>query len=178
MTQEDVLQFWFTECSPKDWFQKNQEFDAMVRERFLALYVRVSKGETYEWRQTAQGRLAEILVLDQLSRNMFRNTPQAFASDMQCLTLAQEMVQSGHDQRLSISERKFAYMPYMHSESLAIQEVGVDLFTKLGAEVNLRFMIAHRDVIVKFGRFPHRNPILGRVSSAEELAYVAEHGGF
>lgn len=174
----DIITFWFEEITPSDWFKKNSDFDQMLRDRFSTIHTKAKAGELSFWRDTAAGRLAEIIILDQFSRNMFRDMPAAFQTDSQSLTLAQEAIRAGADKQLPPVQRKFLYMPFMHSESLKIQEEGIELFTDLGIEDNLKFMIAHRDVIAKFGRFPHRNAILGRESSAEELDYIQSGGGF
>ncbi|HHG89950.1 MAG TPA: DUF924 domain-containing protein [Devosia sp.] len=171
---EEVLKFWFVEHTGEDWFGGKPEFDEKLRGRFFRLHGRVALGEAWSWRVSAQGRLAEILVLDQFSRQFYRGDPRAFASDGMALVLAQELVASGQDKTLSESERLFAYMPYMHSESLLVHEEAVRLFTALGNEDNLKFEISHRDTIERFGRFPKRNEALGRVSTQEELAYINE----
>jgi uncharacterized protein (DUF924 family) len=132
--------------------------------------------ELFAWRATPEGRLAEILVLDQFSRNIFRDTPRAFAQDALALVLAQELVAGGHDQQLTPKQRAFAYMPYMHSESLAIHAQAVQLFALPGLENNLSFELRHQAIIERFGRYPHRNAILGRTSTPEELAFLNEPG--
>ncbi len=119
-----------------------------------------------------QGRLAEIIVLDQFSRNVYRDTPRAFAQDALALVLAQELVASGQDRSLPEAQRVFAYMPYMHSESALVHAQAVELFTQLGIQDNLNFELRHKAIIDRFGRYPHRNAILGRTSSAEELAFL------
>jgi uncharacterized protein (DUF924 family) len=130
----------------------------------------------FEWRTSAEGRLAEIIVLDQFSRNVCRDTPRAFAQDALALVLAQELVASGQDRSLPAAQRVFAYMPYMHSESALVHTHAVALFTQLGNERNLDFELRHKAIIDRFGRYPHRNAILGRTSSAQELAFLKEPG--
>jgi uncharacterized protein (DUF924 family) len=130
----------------------------------------------FAWRATPEGRLAEVLVLDQFSRNVYRDTPRAFAQDALALALAQELVASGQDRSLPLEQRKFAYMPYMHSESLAIHAQATALFAQPGLENNLDFELRHQAIITRFGRYPHRSAILGRTSSAEELAFLSEPG--
>ena len=137
------------------------------------IHQQVAHGECATWRQTPEGRLAEIIVLDQLSRNMFRDTPQSFAFDGQALFLAQECIRSGDDKKLASQQRHFAYMPYMHSESLVIQKQSLELFGSLGP---IKYAQAHYDIIERFGRFPHRNKILDRTSSDEEVAFLKEPG--
>ena len=175
-TAADVLRFWFDEATPQQWFAKDTAFDAAIRTRFAALHAQAAQGELWHWRGDAQGRLAEILVLDQFSRNLHRGTPAAFAQDGMALVLAQELVASGQDRALPPAQRAFAYMPYMHSESAAIHAQSVQLFAQPGLEGNLRFALQHQAIIERFGRYPHRNAVLGRASSDEELAFLREPG--
>lgn len=171
-----VINFWFTELTPKHWFSKDDRLDHDIRTRFGPLLLAASRGELWRWRETPEGRLAEILVLDQFSRNIHRDTPSAFSQDAVALVLAQEAVVAGADQALTVAQRAFLYMPYMHSESLVIHDQALGLFSQPGLEDNLRFEIRHRDIIERFGRYPHRNAILGRDSTAEELAFLQEPG--
>lgn len=173
----EIIRFWFEEHNNKDWFGSAPEFDQELHENFFDLHAKVARGEAFKWRITPPGRLAEILVLDQFSRQFFRGEGRAFASDPMALTLAQELVASGGDKTLGNEQRVFAYMPFMHSESLTIHDEAVRLYKELGIEDNLRFEHSHRDLIVRFGRFPMRNAALGRQSSKEELAYIAEREG-
>lgn len=175
---DDILAFWFDEAGPKHWFKQSDSFDAHCRDRYLPTIEAAARGECWPWRTTPRGRCAEIIVLDQLSRNVFRHSARAFAQDPMALTLAQEAVASGDDQRMSDDERYFSYMPYMHSESDVIHREAQRLFETLGNAEALRYEIAHRDVIRRFGRYPGRNAALGRDSSAEELAYLEKHGSF
>lgn len=174
----DILTFWFDEAGPKQWFQKSDSFDTLCRERFLTTLEAASRGECWKWRETPAGRCAEIIVLDQLPRNLFRDQPRAFAQDAMALTLAQEAVASGDDQRMTADQRYFAYMPYMHSESARVHDEALRLFEALGNTAALRYEKLHRDVILRFGRYPSRNDVLGRESSAEERDHLTEHGGF
>lgn len=174
----DILNFWFEEAGPQRWFKRCASFDNLCRERFGDLLDAAARGECWEWRRTPRGRCAEIIVLDQLSRNLFRDSPRAFAQDPMALTLAQELVARGDDRRLSPEQRYFSYMPYMHSESPLVQGESVRLFTDLGNAEALRYAIAHRDVIGEFGRYPGRNAALGRESTPAEARYLATHGGF
>lgn len=169
---DECLRFWFEETSPKQRFAKDPEFDALIRERFGELHARAAAGDLADWRNAPEGRLAEIIILDQFSRNMYRGTPAAFAQDDMALTLAQEAVRVGADQALTPAQRVFLYMPYMHSESEATQEKSVQLYEALGIEDNLRFAKAHKEIIDRFGRYPHRNEILGRASRPDELAFL------
>ena len=173
---EAVLTFWFDETSPKQWWKVDAAFDAAVRERFSALHRSAALGELWDWRKDARGRLAEIIVLDQFSRNMFRGTPQAFASGAMALALAQEAVAGGHDAKLAPKERAFLYMPYQHSESRAVQAESVRLFAALGQAEQQDFALRHMAIIDRFGRFPHRNQILGRQSTPEESDFLKQPG--
>lgn len=175
-TRDDVLRFWFEESTPRQHFSKDPEFDALIRERFATLHAQAVAGELVDWRQTPQGRLAEIIVLDQFSRNLFRDKPESFAQDDMALTLAQEAVRIGADRELTPQQRVFLYMPYMHSESDAIQAESVRLYGELGLQENLRFAEAHKEIIDRFGRYPHRNEILGRPSRPDELAFLEMPG--
>ncbi len=172
MQPQEILHFWFEELTAKQHFVKDPSLDAAIGARFGATVQAAARGELFGWRTSAQGRLAEILVLDQFSRNIYRDTPGAFAQDAMALTLAQELVASGQDQSLTAGERGFAYMPYMHSESPLVHQESVRLFTELGAEGQLLYAHQHKAIIDRFGRYPHRNAILGRASSAEEIAFL------
>jgi uncharacterized protein (DUF924 family) len=172
-----VIRFWFDELTEKDWFGGGPELDARIKDRFAATHAAVATGETFGWRTTAEGRLAEVIVLDQMSRNIFRGTGKAFAFDAIALVLAQEAVARGCDQQLQGVRRHFLYMPYMHSESLVVHEEAMRLFTALGDERVLGFERAHLAVIRQFGRYPRRNAPLGRQSTPEELDYIANNKG-
>lgn len=172
----DILNFWFDEAKPEQHFKKDAAFDALIRQRFSEAHRAASQGELYEWRATPDGRLAEIIVLDQFSRNLFRDSAQAFAYDGIALVLAQEAVRIGADQALEPQRRIFLYMPYMHSESPAIHVVAEWLFRHLGIEENLKYELKHKAIIDRFGRFPHRNIVLGRPSTPEERAFLAQPG--
>ncbi len=173
---DQVLRFWFEEATPAQWWKKDAAFDAVIAGRFALLHAAAARCECYGWRTTPQGRLAEILVLDQFSRNLFRDGRDAFATDALALALAQEAVAAGADAALPVEQRRFVYMPYMHSESLAIHDVAVRLFDQPGLEDNLKFEHLHRDIIVRFGRYPHRNALLGRVSTPDEEAFLEQPG--
>lgn len=169
-----VLTFWFEELQPADWFRKSDALDRTIDDRFSELHRAAAACELFSWRESPHGRLAEILVLDQFSRNIFRDTPAAFGSDALALALAQEAVYSGLDQGLSVAEKAFLYMPYMHSESRLIHEQAVSLFSQPGLENNLDFEIRHKQIIDRFGRYPHRNTILGQVSTEEEQTFLQQ----
>ncbi|EGU38577.1 hypothetical protein VII00023_10619 [Vibrio ichthyoenteri ATCC 700023] len=174
--QQQVLDFWFNQLDAKDWFVANPDIDEKIRSQFGELLKQAAQGELFIWRETAQGRLAEIIVLDQFSRNVYRSTPQAFSQDPLALGLAQEAVRLELDQSLSLIERSFLYMPYMHSESALIHQQAVELFNQVGMENNYDFELKHKAIIDQFGRYPHRNAILSRESSNEELEFLNQPG--
>lgn len=176
MLHHEVLHFWFEELTPKQHFEKDETLDALIRERFAATHSAASQGELSDWRDTPEGRLAEIIVLDQFSRNLYRADARAFAADGMALVLAQEAVRQGADQALSVAQRLFMYMPYMHSESRAVHTTALRLFEDLGLAENLKYERAHKAIIDRFGRFPHRNAALGRASTSEELAFLTKPG--
>lgn len=174
MSAQRVLSFWFNETKPESWFKKDPHFDEQVKSLFLGTYNEAMAGNTSPWRKTAQGRLAEVIVLDQFSRNIFRDTPQAFAGDDLALNLAREAVRLGEDQMLSPIEKSFLYMPYMHSESKKIHQEALRLFGQKGLEESLQYEIRHKNIIDRFGRYPHRNKILGRKSTPEEIEFLKQ----
>ncbi len=189
MTPQDVLDFWFLPASdpgygkPRaEWFRKDAAFDAAIHERFGSLIALAVGGGLREWDgHGPEGKLARILVLDQLTRNSARGTPDSFAGDALALAAARELVDSGDDRKLTPLQRSFAYMPFEHAEDAAMQELSVRLFGELAQEhpgfaSSLDYAHRHRGVIARFGRFPHRNPILGRASTPDELAYLAQPG--
>lgn len=169
-----ILDFWFVQHAATDWFSKNPKFDQAITQQFLQTYWQATAGELAAWRQTAAGCLAEIIVLDQFSRNLFRDQPQQFAADTVALVLAQSAIVQGFDQQLEPIQRLFMYMPYMHSESTQIHQQAVELFTALGLPNNLDFEYQHKAIIDQFGRYPHRNSVLGRQSTAAELAFLQQ----
>ncbi len=171
-----VLNFWFEELSPKQWFISDTKLDSLIKHRFYDVHRAACNGELWPWRATPLGRLAEIIVLDQFSRNIHRDTPAAFSNDTMALALAQEAISVEADQLLTPQQRAFLYMPFMHSESLEIHDVAMQLFDSPGLEQQLNFEHRHRDIIVRFGRYPHRNAILGRPSSTEEQVYLQQPG--
>ena len=173
---QEILKFWFEEIDRSLWWLKNDDFDQLINERFSEIHARAISCELFEWRKTAEGRLAEIIVLDQFSRNMFRDTPLSFANDSLALILSQEAISVGADKELSSIQRSFIYMPFMHSESLRIHEVAIDLYKTNGIQSNLEFEIKHKEIIERFGRYPHRNRILGRASTAEEIEFLNQPG--
>jgi uncharacterized protein (DUF924 family) len=171
-----VLKFWFEELTEKQHFAKDAALDALITQRFGVVLHSAARCELFGWRATPAGRLAEIIVLDQFSRNVWRDTPGAFAQDALALALAQELVLQGGDMQLPVAQRRFVYMPYMHSESLLVHPEALRLFAQPELEDNLRFEKQHLAILQRFGRYPHRNAILGRASTAQELAFLQEPG--
>lgn len=169
---ETILDFWFSDEVRPRWFDSTPELDSKIRERFRSLWESASKGELDEWRVTAEGALALVIVLDQLPLNMFRGLPAAFETEQQAVTVAKLAIESGLDRAIGKSQLAFLYMPLMHSESMSDQDLSVRMFDAAGLEENAKFARHHRSLIERFGRFPHRNAILGRESSAEEIAYL------
>ncbi|MGX7151075.1 DUF924 family protein [Enterococcus ureasiticus] len=176
MDYQEILTFWFKECQPSHWFKKDLAFDALIKERFSTIHAQVAQGEKSIWRKTIEGRLAEIIVLDQFSRNLFRDDAQSFSYDGMALILTQEAMATGDLDQLTTQQRAFLFMPLMHSESLIIHEDALKCFAEKGMEHNLEFELKHYDILVRFGRYPHRNKLLGRRSTAEEIAFLKEPG--
>lgn len=176
MHYRSIIEFWFAELPSSAWFASSVELDSAIVRRFGDIHQAALAGELYSWRHKPLGRLAEIMVLDQFSRNIFRDTPRAFAADGQALVLAQEAIRIHADAELTEEQRIFLYMPYMHSESPAIQNASLRLYEALGLENNYRFAVAHQEIVARFGRYPHRNAILGRPSTDEELVFLEEAG--
>ena len=176
MEHQAVLAFWFDETAPEQWWSSQPQFDATIRARFLPLWQQAAAGELYGWRATARGRLAEVIVLDQFSRNVFRNTPVAYAQDAMALVLAQEAVASGSIDGLHAVERTFLLMPYTHSESRLIHVEAERLFREWTPPENYDFERRHKAIIDRFDRYPHRNATLGRSSTAEEIEFLKTPG--
>lgn len=175
VTAQTVLDFWFNEHADK-WFEKSEAFDQEIHDKFFKTWQQAAQGELVGWRDTIQGRLAEIIVLDQFSRNLHRGSPKSFAQDGMALVLAQEAIKLPEYQTLEQKFRKFIVMPYMHSESAVIHEQAVAVFTELDDEYTLDFEMRHKAIVDRFGRYPHRNEVLGRESTSEELAFLQEDG--
>ncbi len=175
---EQVISFWFDELSPDDWFKQNDAVDEAIRERFGELYARLKTDPPDLNQSDPDTALAAIIVLDQFPRNMFRGQAAAFGSDRIAALLARSAVDAGFNTGLEQNRISFMYMPLMHSESLADQELAVELFEALGNENNLKYCIEHRDVIAKYGRFPHRNRALGRDNTPEEDEYLKTASGY
>ena len=173
---EEILDFWFGELRPEDWFNGGEAVDARIRERFLDLHESLREQVPEEWRASARGTLAAAIALDQFPRNMYRNDPRAFAADAAAIALVKEALDRGFDRELSDEERKFLYLPFEHSEDPAEQARSVALFSMLGDETTLDYARQHQVIIDRFGRFPHRNETLGRPSTPEEIAFLEEPG--
>ncbi len=178
MTWKPFYKFWFEDCGQEQWFIMKKSFDALLRRKFLRLYTEVVRGEHADWRKTPKGRLAEIVIIDQLSRNMFRGTPGMFRYDELALALAQEARRVGADKSMSKWEKNFLYLPYMHSESKKIQKESMRLFRSLKDKKTTWFANDHKKIVDRFGRYPHRNKILGRKSTAAEKKFMQTHKGY
>lgn len=176
--QDEVLDFWFGELAQEERFGGAAEVDAKIRDRFGALYDTLSKTCPPEAMTDARTALATVIVYDQFPRNMFRRRPEAFATDALAVQVARNALDKGFEAELGPEERAFLYMPFMHSEVLADQERCVDLFKSTGNEEALKYAIEHRDIIARFGRFPHRNRALGRASTGDEAEFLKTHDGY
>lgn len=172
----DVVAFWRA-AGPEKWFAKDDPFDAEIRQRFLAAHEAAAAGKLSDWERTPEGVYALIILLDQFPRNLFRGSERAFATDAQALAIAERAIAQGFDTSYHPPEQRFFYMPFMHSETLANQERCVSLCAAADDAEGVKFAEIHRDIIRDFGRFPHRNPVLGRETTAEEQAFL-EKGGF
>ncbi len=173
---QSIFQFWFHEIAPAQWWKVDPAFDRLITDRFGEIHCQALRGELFEWRTDPKDRLAEVIVLDQFSRNIFRGSRRAFEADPLALVLAQEAVSLKEDTALPVEERAFLYMPYMHSESRCIHEVAERLFREGTSESSYNFELRHKAIIDRFGRYPHRNLVLGRESTPEETAFLAEPG--
>jgi uncharacterized protein (DUF924 family) len=171
----DVLAFW-RDAGPSRWFRKDSAFDGQFRDRFLGCHEAALRGELDDWARDAEGALALLILLDQFPRNAFRATARMFDSDAKAAQIARQALDAGSDKQVDASLRNFYYLPCMHSETPAVQDRAVELARPLGGEA-LRFAVMHRDIIERFGRFPHRNPLLGRSTTPQEQRYL-DDGGF
>ena len=176
LSHQYVLAFWFKEINPKSWFTVQQDVDELIFARFGELLISAAAGECFTWRESPAGRLAEIIVLDQFSRNIYRKTSRAFSQDSMALVLAQEAVTQDVLASLSLVERSFMLMPYMHSESRVIHEQAEILFRENAPDESYKFELQHKAIIDRFGRYPHRNDLLGRTSTQEELEFLNQSG--
>lgn len=175
---DELISFWFSEPISKRWFNSTPDFDNELRERYAELYAQAAQGQLDAWQASAHGALALVILLDQIPLNIFRGLAQSFATEAQARDVADCAIGRGFDQQLGDTQKAFLYMPFMHSEDLADQERSVALYSAAGLDSNLRFARHHRELIRRFGRFPHRNAILGRVSTAEEIAYLNSKEAF
>ena len=176
MKHTEILKFWFEEIDSSQWWAKDEKFDKLIVNRFSDIHSKAIRCELFEWRQTADGRLAEIIVLDQFSRNMFRSSTLSFTNDSLSLALSQQAVSIGEDLKLEPLQLHFLYMPFIHSESLEIHKIAIKLIEKSGLHKLLEYEIKHRNIIQRFGRYPHRNKILGRTSTTEEIKFLKTPG--
>lgn len=174
--KDTILKFWFDQLSPEQWWKVDPALDQLIVERFARIHAQAACCELFSWREDPAGRLAEIIVLDQFSRNMHRGMPSAFASDPLALALAQDAVALGADMTLPEAQRNFLYLPYMHSESKIVHDVAEPLFKSRASKNSHDFELRHKAIIDRYGRYPHRNAILGRQSTEEELAFLRQSG--
>ena len=175
-TIQDVVSFWRA-AGPEKWFEKDAAFDAAIRERFLDTHLAAARGELSDWEPTPEGAYALLILLDQFPRNLFRGSAQAFASDALALAIAERAIARGFDRHFEGEERRFLYMPFMHAEDLAHQERCVALCAASDDADGVKFAEIHREIIRDFGRFPHRNPVLGRSTTPAEREFL-DAGGF
>jgi uncharacterized protein (DUF924 family) len=173
VTLDDVLAFW-RDAGPERWFVKDEAFDRVCRDRFMAAYEAAARGDLNEWELSPDGALAVVLLLDQIPRNMFRGTREVYKADPVALMAADRAIEKGYDRQVDPALRRFFYLPFMHSEELREQQRSVALNEGLGDPEILKWARHHHDIIARFGRFPHRNEILGRVSTPEEQAFLTE----
>ncbi len=175
---KSIIDFWFIEISPKQWWVKSTDFDQLIRERFLSVYEQTRDGQHLQWLHSEQSCLARIIVLDQFPRNMFRDKPESFQTDVLALAATKNAISLGFDIGMPSQHKAFLYMPLMHSEALDDQAKAVELFTAAGSDLaeNLKSSLRHKAIIEQFGRFPHRNQILGRASSEAEIAFLKQPG--
>ena len=174
--KEEILNFWFKECKPEQWFKKNEDFDQMIENRFSIAIENAIAGNLGNWEESETGCLALIILLDQFTRNVFRDTPRAFAGDKRALALSQLCCDKDYLTNPDVQRRQFMLMPMMHSENLVVQDAALPLFKKYASEKDYEYAEKHREIITRFGRFPHRNIILGRKSTNEELEFLKQPG--
>jgi uncharacterized protein (DUF924 family) len=175
---QNLIEFWFSEEASKHWFNSTKAFDQTLSEAYEDTWVEAKQGKLDHWQQSATGSLALVIVLDQFPLNMFRGQVKSFSTESQSRDVARVAIDKGFDQELPASQVSFLYMPFMHSEDLDDQALGVELFNKPGLESNYRFARHHYSIVERFGRFPHRNKIFGRESSDAEIEYLDSREGF
>lgn len=178
VSPQEILDFWFSEQVEAHWFVRSDDLDTQIKQRFGEIYALAASGGLSEWKEDAPSTLALIITLDQFPRNMFRGSPQAFATDALACDLSKYALDKGFDQNVDSKARQFFYLPLMHSENLADQERCVKLYEGLGNDFALGFAKEHRDIVKEFGRFPHRNTVLGRKHTPEETEFLKTHSGF
>jgi len=177
-TASDVIKFWFTEKIKPRWFNSTPEFDQLLRDRYLETYKAAVNGELSEWSATPDGSLALVIIFDQFPLNMFRSMAQGFLTEADSRRVASDAIDKQFDEMLSEEQKAFLYMPFMHSETLDDQDKSIALYEKAGLSENLKFARHHREIVIRFGRFPHRNEILGRSSTPEEINYLQSTEAF
>jgi uncharacterized protein (DUF924 family) len=175
---QEIVDFWFAKDTRKLWFNSTPEFDRKLCDRYQPLWEQASRGELDHWMETAEGCLALVLIMDQLPLNMFRGSAQSFATEARSREVTRVAIDRGFDQQLPEQQKAFLYMPFMHSEALEDQQLALELFDQAGLESNLRFARHHHAIIEKYGRFPHRNAVLGRDSSTAEIEYLNSKEAF
>ena len=171
-----ILKFWFHEIKPSQWWIKDTKFDNLIKNKFYNFHKKAHLNKLSHWRLYPKGRLAEIILLDQFSRHIYRGLPRAYESDILALKLSQEAIENKVDKEMKQIEKLFLYMPFMHSESIEFQTKSLNLFKKLGLKKNIESAERHFEVIKKFGRFPHRNIVLNRISSLKEIEFLKTPG--
>ena len=174
LNYHEVIDFWFEELTPNQWYEKDENLDLKMTERFIALHSSVVAGECSSWRNDPMGRLAEVLVIDQFSRNIYRDDAKSYIYDSMALVLAQEAIRGEHHKDFEAKYKQFLYMPYMHSESNMIHNSAMLLFSEPGLEESFQYELKHKSVIECFGRYPHRNKALGRISTPEEIEFLKQ----
>ncbi len=172
---QDVIAFW-QDVGQENWYKKNPDVDARIRERFTSLHGAASAGELGEWEQSAQGALALLILLDQFSRNMFRDDPRAFACDAQALAIAKRAIDKGFHKQVADAMAQFFRTPFMHAEDIMEQARGIALAHEAGSQTSVEWAVLHADIIRRFGRFPHRNKVLNRKTSEAEQAFLDGDG--
>ena len=175
---KEILEFWFSEGVSPFWFRRNDDLDKSITDGFLDTFVAADADQLGHWLDDAMGTLAFIITLDQFPRNMFRGSPRSFQTDDKALEAAKFALAQGFDKLIEDKQRQFLYLPFMHSEDLADQQICVSIYEKLGNENALDFAKQHHDIITKFGRFPHRNRVLNRQSTVAEIEFLKLHAGF
>ena len=175
---DELLTFWFNEESEKLWFNSTKEFDVLLKQKYESLYEEAAKGKLDRWRDSPEGSLALIILLDQIPLNIYRNQAKSFETEAQAREIAGQAIANKQDENLPDKQKMFLYLPFMHSESLNDQETSVALFENAGLNENAKYARHHKKIVSRFGRFPHRNDALGRESTKEELEYLASDGAF